>query len=575
MSDPIHEQVIQHLASKMPMTNINAEDPIPQRQSVLSRAKTDDLEVRSIEMDINSSNEEHPQAMSISLIYEMFSSLKQEIAELRQKEVKIDLSQVKKECIEEVTSNVSSTIDIELAKVRTMEKDLIQCKQQNQIQSEVVERMHVQYLDVVQRLDNLELTNSQALVSITGLYVAGKKEDWKVQIVEFISNNLSIDVEVIDVYQLGNAEPRLLVATLGSLEQKRLVLEYKYFLKNIKIGGKSVYINNYFPLQHQEKRRRERDILSQLDNIEGVDVGYAKGGLAIQGEIYKKKVNPPSPKEMIQLSTDEIGDILKLKTIKGAKITQEKSSFVAYTAKVNSFEEVRKLYIKLKLIQPEARHIPCAYWLPNAEIPYSTDFHDDEEPGAGRTILDLLKKFSLKSRVIFVARKYGGIKMGADRFKCYTEAAKSSVLNDPSNTSNLIAAPAKAANTHRSTPSSSTVSENQETLHHHKLSNDRDVTNNESPQTGSSRGYSRPSYHGRYPSRNSRSYQRSPRGYRGQTRQATMYQSRYLHYNPRGRNLLEFKGDTRDRKQNYEHYKNSDLRGRRRAYKQKRDSDVD
>ena len=35
-----------------------------------------------------------------------------------------------------------------------------------------------------------------------------------------------------------------------------------------------------------------------------------------------------------------------------------------------------------------------------------------------------MKKQNLKNRVIFVSRKYGGVRMGADRFECYLSAAK-------------------------------------------------------------------------------------------------------------------------------------------------------
>ena len=55
---------------------------------------------------------------------------------------------------------------------------------------------------------------------------------------------------------------------------------------------------------------------------------------------------------------------------------------------------------------------------------YTKDFCDDGEPGAGRHLLDYLEKNDLKARVIFVARKYGGIRMGPDRFTCYKQAAE-------------------------------------------------------------------------------------------------------------------------------------------------------
>ena len=54
---------------------------------------------------------------------------------------------------------------------------------------------------------------------------------------------------------------------------------------------------------------------------------------------------------------------------------------------------------------------------------YNQDFCDDGEPGAGRNILNTLMYNSYNNVVVFVARRYGGIKMGANRFECYREAA--------------------------------------------------------------------------------------------------------------------------------------------------------
>ena len=55
------------------------------------------------------------------------------------------------------------------------------------------------------------------------------------------------------------------------------------------------------------------------------------------------------------------------------------------------------------------------------------DYQDDGEPGAGRVLLDFLTNNLMEKRVVFVVRKYGGIRMGADRFTCYERAGQTAI----------------------------------------------------------------------------------------------------------------------------------------------------
>ena len=197
-------------------------------------------------------------------------------------------------------------------------------------------------------------------------------------------------------------------------------------LKNMKskyVGSRGVFINDYFPPTSWEKRKREQEIFDQYQEEDDA-VGYQRGGLCIKGELYRKKIMPPTPKQLIEIDPDDMEEIFKLKLFKGKPQYKDNSTFMGYCTDVDTLDEVNRLYIKLKLIQPAARHIVCAYWVDHPEKCYSMDFQDDGEPGAGRVLLDILTSNNLKGKVIFVARKFGGIKMGADRFVCYSNAGK-------------------------------------------------------------------------------------------------------------------------------------------------------
>ena len=579
-TDPIHEEVIQHLARTMALRNqssINSdastEEPHTSDDQQQTSVKNTPVNAELQNMEVESNDTSSPQAMSLASIYQMFIELKNEITTLKDGGMKVEISSIKEECVKHAVETVSHDISLQSSKVREIEKKLAQCMQQNEILSEVVDRMHTQYMDVVQRLDNLEINNAKLSISISGLQVSGRKDEWKLQVIDFVFQQLGVEIDVEDIYQLGRADPKLLIVTVGSAEQKKAVLEHKSYLKDVRVKGKAVYINDYVPLQLQERRRREREIVQQIhsENIEGVEAEYIKGGLAICGQLYKKKITVPTPKELIQLTTDELETVLKMETFRGARITQERSIFTGYTAPVQNYQQIRKLYMKMKLIQPEARHIPCAYWLPNEEIPYSTDYFDDEEHGAGRAIMDLMKKFQLKGRAIFVARKYGGVRMGTDRFECYVEAAKGSVMSDPSVKIDFSNPPVPAfkkeknqqqeeKNEHsqaikhslsgrRGTNTAKTQRANYRAPSHQQFersySQESLTHERQFQQYNSAPNYYRPRYRGGPLSRSSRSSQRRAGGYRQSGSGRAMYPSRYSYYNPRGRNLLEHRDDSR------------------------------
>ena len=238
---------------------------------------------------------------------------------------------------------------------------------------------------------------------------------------------LQTQVTIEDFYLLGSN----FVVSLQTMEDKRSIMKRKYMLKKVR-GAKNamIFINEYLLPAVQEKRRREKEITASMDQQgKGDRVSYTKAGLTIEGRPYRKKVQPPTPKELVNMDIDELEHILKINLKKNAELSQDNSIFSAYVGTARSHKGIRDVYRKMKLIQPGARHIVCAYYIDHPDEYYSQDFQDDGEPGAGRVLLKILTQNNLKNHVIFVARKYGGIRMGPERFQCYAESAKAALIS--------------------------------------------------------------------------------------------------------------------------------------------------
>ena len=244
----------------------------------------------------------------------------------------------------------------------------------------------------------------------------------------FLQTALQIPVKLDGYFTIGTSEIKPIVLIFPSLQQKYAVFQNKAALKNVRVEGRKIYINEYLPPVALEKKKRDQDIVSKFKSAGQEDkLSYSQGTLNIQGVPYQKRVVPPSPKDLVNISAEQVEQILKIQTQRGEEFSKENSKFIAYTAQVSTHLQINQVYKKIKMIRPNARHIVCAYIIDHKEEIYAEDFHDDGEPGAGRVILEMMKNQNIRGRAIFVARKYGGKRMGLDRFAFYLKAAKSCV----------------------------------------------------------------------------------------------------------------------------------------------------
>ena len=83
------------------------------------------------------------------------------------------------------------------------------------------------------------------------------------------------------------------------------------------------------------------------------------------------------------------------------------SVFRGVAAQVTNTTEIRLAYKKLRQLYPEYDHLMMAYVLRTYH-----GWQDDAEYGAGKRILQLLQEQNKTNMVVFVARNYGGIRLG-------------------------------------------------------------------------------------------------------------------------------------------------------------------
>ena len=219
-----------------------------------------------------------------------------------------------------------------------------------------------------------------------------------------------------------------------NISDRNEILERKSALRFYENEHKQgIFLNEYLPQSVNEKRRRERDITSIVKETTNEPVEYTKTGLKIGKTVYRKKVVAPAPTDLLDLSPEELNQILEMKINRGAPMRVEDSVFIAYSADVDNHQSIRRLYLKVRLQQARARHVVCAYSLPGNDKIHNEDFEDDDEPGAGRTLLQVMQENDIQKKVFFVVRHCGKVKLGKKRLPSYLLAATANLKQFPMN----------------------------------------------------------------------------------------------------------------------------------------------
>ena len=365
-----------------------------------------------------------PTTVTLEMVYTMFQRLENKVDSIEAAMVNQVIPPAKQE---EIKDNLLHQVDFSFNPIKDQQQ---RYQHQNRVMSGVIDRFAMSLADVQGKIESLELNNSKKCATILNLGLKStNKRDKLNELFEFLHTNTGVQVGLDDVYETGNSIPPTLNVVFQTIEDKRLLFENKKYLKNYQNDdGTKVYINDHLPLTIAEKKKRDREIVQYNKTLEKdshLEIEHTKDGLKIQGELYRKKVQASTPNELIDISPERLTAIMAQKLQIGRELTCDGSKFQAFSAAVRSHKEIRDLYIKMKLCFPQARHVVCAYYLQDMDHQphYDCDYWDDEEPGAGRLIANLLRVNKISHRVIFVIRYCGNVKLSSERFDMYREAA--------------------------------------------------------------------------------------------------------------------------------------------------------
>ena len=390
-----------------------------QNEAAINR-ETDEVEsVEKAVQERKDTNMENPKVMDVELVMQMFGDLKNEFAELKR----------------DATKN-----NVKVSDVEALNTEICGLKQKNILLTGVVGRLGTVCMDLEKRLEKIENNNVKRAIVFNGIQTDDNMSKCAEQIMDFISNDLKIEegITMVDCFKLGRGPNKPVVINVATMDQKMLIFQemdkYRESYKRQKRNCK-IYANSYQLPELREKIRQERDIMKENSSDEStkIDMELGRTGLIVQGQPFTNPVKPPHSTEILKCNREEISEIFKVALGKGERSVYEGSLFQGYVVPVNSIGMIKKAYMKLRLIHPQAQHLICAYTIPGLPRCFHEGFCDDKETGAGRILMNMIKDNNLSNLALFVVRTQTGSKIGPIRFELIEKAAANAVGNHPIN----------------------------------------------------------------------------------------------------------------------------------------------
>ena len=369
-------------------------------------------------------------AMDLRLVMQMFATLRTDLSKMDTKIGKLTKENTKEKL--EILTVAQQNNDQELTEVKSQ---LDEYKIRTAVLTGTVGKMGQVIQEMQEKIERLEMVNCKRMMLVQGFYASEKKYIRIQQLQSFISEDMLADATVEDAYFLGEGNPPNIVITFTSVEGKLSVMENKYRIKDyVNKDDKKMYFRDYFPQAIQESKKRQKEIIKVVKDAKpNAEIVFGKKGTKVDSVWHKRKVSVPDPTDILQMDDDQLAGILNMKISKSPKAILKDNVFVSYSICTDSITEVQRAYMHVKLANAGARHVVCAWYIPNqAENLDECDYQDDEEIGMGRYISQLLLENDMKYRAVFVARHYSS-KIGQERFAAYGEAVKAVITQSPFN----------------------------------------------------------------------------------------------------------------------------------------------
>ena len=271
-----------------------------------------------------------PKMMDLKLVHEMFNDIKKDWRNIKQDNEKKQTS----------INSVETAQTQQATEIQEINSRYDKQQKKTEVLESVVIGMANKIKTMEERVIDLERKSIKNCVVLSGFYASDNKRVGMNQVEEFFESEMGVNVAIEDLYYIEESQPRSIVLTFQTLQDKTIVMENKKKRKDIENkDGKQYYINDLLQAETSERRRKERAIYNRDKNTVAhkVEMSFFKGGLQIQNEQYKPKVKEPQIQDVLVMTSEEVDAILALKIAMGEKVHFQGDTFVGFSKPVNDY----------------------------------------------------------------------------------------------------------------------------------------------------------------------------------------------------------------------------------------------
>ena len=372
------------------------------------------------------------------------------------------VSEMKAELKAEIMAEIESETDVnppksneDRMKTATMQAKIDVNEAKHRMVADTLAGMTDKIDTIIDRLDLMDISENKRTIILSGFETNQKKYNARRQLTEFFDDKVGVEVQIEEFYYIGRQKPRDIVVQFLSIQTKREVLRACSQIKHLRNKyGKKYSIRDFqTPKQLAVTRKGQQiaDLIAGEDPIDQEEVTIHKGNIFVGSEKYQQQVQAPAATDVLRYPMYKLNQIMAMNVQRGTTHEECGNRFIPYIADVQDCATINDIYMKLRLQHAEARHIVCAWNIDGTTKRYElSDSCDDNDHGASKPILDMIRVNNINNCAVFVVRKCGE-KLNEKRIGNYIKAVKRVVKEYPENS----VTKQKRAITEENAPSSS------------------------------------------------------------------------------------------------------------------------
>lgn len=312
---------------------------------------------------------------------------------------------------------------------KAVKQDLAVVKGVLQKQSRQIDNMDNKIVDLTARSMSMNLIMSGLLES--------RSESCKLVAKDFLKAEMDIDLDTnpeckikvahrIGVFKTGTTKPRAMVVKVNSTLKQEIMSNLDRLDGRANANGDSFYINVQQPEARVEAKRNARALLRKYQSkYSTAKVEIKADKVYVNNEWKKPLVHAPTPQDLF-FEQDEQKEMNKMKIIYTQPEDHSYSNFWSAAVRVTLVTDVQRACNKIRQEAPSIDHIAVGYVTQHEDEQYS-GLVDDREYGSSHKILKAIREESEEGIAVFVARKFGGVHMGPNRFTLISRLATKAI----------------------------------------------------------------------------------------------------------------------------------------------------